>query len=108
MTRSPLIPSNLENFPTFCAAGCLLLRDPSGKRFQEKGTRQIYDEGILVMVNVINLLVWLRAAEIMTSIDTGVGDAVLESRHVEADGDHLQEGSAPGGVLQESPQVRDG
>merc|ERR1712083_800002 len=57
----------------------LLLRDPSGKGVQEKGTRQIYDEG--------------------------AGDALLESRHVEADGDHLQEGSAPGRVLQESPQV---
>ena len=36
---------------------------------------------------------------------SGVGDALLESGHVEADGDHLQEGSAPGRVLQESPQV---
>ena len=39
---------------------------------------------------------------------SGVGNALPQGRHVEADGHHLQEGRTSGRVLQEGAQVRDG
>ena len=39
---------------------------------------------------------------------SGVGNALPQGRHVEADGHHLQEGRPSGRVLQEGAQVRDG
>ena len=51
----------------------------------------------ILLDNIVNML-----------LCSGVGNALSQGGHVEADGHHLQEGRPSGRVLQEGAQVRDG